>query len=309
MRRYLLVAAAILAVTPMAHAQESEAVQRQAPEQGAESGGAPPVRMAIPRSEAPRPAPEARMPMPRVQQPAPESAQAPRVAVPRLERAPAPQTPTTATAAAADDQRRAVPRTRDRGDNAPVGQAVPRGQVRRDPTPPPPPSGDPSWRAGGRTYSTRPQVYNNYFYSYPYYTYPQRYYPYGYGAFGLGYFYYNPYAWYPRYYGYSGYSGYGYSGYGYSTYGSPGYYNNRSYSVFDIGELRLQVSPRYAQVFIDGYYAGEVDDYDGLFQGIKLESGSYHVELVAPGYETLAFDIRITPGQKITYRGDLRRLP
>jgi hypothetical protein len=202
-----------------------------------------------------------------------------------------------------------VPRTRDRGDNAPVGQAVPRGEVRRDPTPP---SGNPSWRGGARTYSVRPPVYNNYFYSYPYYTYPQRYYPYGYGAFGLGYFYYNPYAWYPRYYGYSGYGYSGYSTYGspgYSTYGSPGYYSNRSTSVFDIGELRLQVSPRYAQVFIDGYYAGEVDDYDGMFQGIKLESGPYHVELVAPGYETLAFDIRITPGQKITYRGDLRRLP
>jgi hypothetical protein len=228
-----------------------------------------------------------------------------------VQQTPAPAPQTTQGAIAADDQRRAVPRARDRGDNAPVGQAVPRGEVRRDPRPP---SGNPSWRGGARTYSVRPPVYNNYFYSYPYYTYPQRYYPYGYGAFGLGYFYYNPYAWYPRYYGYSGYgySGYGYSGYGspgYSTYGSPGYYGNRSTSVFDIGELRLQVSPRYAQVFIDGYYAGEVDDYDGMFQGIKLESGPYHVELVAPGYETLAFDIRITPGQKITYRGDLRRLP
>jgi hypothetical protein len=29
---------------------------------------------------------------------------------------------------------------------------------------------------------------------------------------------------------------------------------------------------------------------------------------VAPGYTTLDFDVRINPGQKITYRGDLRPL-
>ena len=71
------------------------------------------------------------------------------------------------------------------------------------------------------------------------------------------------------------------------------------------GELRLQVFPRNAQVFVDGYYAGIVDDYDGTFQGLKLEAGPYHIEVVAPGFEPLEFDVRILPGQKIEYRGDL----
>ena len=74
----------------------------------------------------------------------------------------------------------------------------------------------------------------------------------------------------------------------------------------DIGELRLQVSPRNAQVFVDGGYAGTVDDYDGTFQSLKLESGSYSIRLQAPGYQTIEFDVRITPTQKITYREDLR---
>ena len=134
-------------------------------------------------------------------------------------------------------------------------------------------------------------MYNNY------YSYPRRYYPYGYGAFGLGYFYYDPYRWYPGYYGYG-------PGYG------PGYYPHFGSGFgFDIGELRLQVFPRNAQVFVDGYYAGTVDDYDGTFQALKLEAGPYQIRISAPGFEDLMFDVRINPGQKINYKGELRRRP
>jgi hypothetical protein len=134
-----------------------------------------------------------------------------------------------------------------------------------------------------------PPVYRNYSY------YPRRLYPYGYGAFGgLGYFYYDPYRWNPGYY--------------YPYGGGPGYYPRVGGYGFDVGELRLQVFPRNAQVFVDGYYAGTVDDYDGVFQALKLESGAYQIRISAPGFEDLMFDVRINPGQKINYRGDLRRL-
>jgi hypothetical protein len=57
---------------------------------------------------------------------------------------------------------------------------------------------------------------------------------------------------------------------------------------------------------VDGYYAGVVDDFDGVFQALRLEEGPYRIEIVAPGYEPIDFDVRIQPGRKITYRGDLR---
>ena len=128
---------------------------------------------------------------------------------------------------------------------------------------------------------------------YPYGYYPRPLYPYGYGAFGLGYFYYDPYAWnaLPLY------------AYDYGFYG-------RSYdSPADTGKLQLKVAPRDAQVYIDGYFAGTVDDYDGRFQSLKLEGGTYHVQIVLPGFRTLEFDVRITPGQKITYTGELQPQP
>jgi PEGA domain-containing protein len=148
----------------------------------------------------------------------------------------------------------------------------------------------------GRTVVVRPPSSYGYYYPRGYYPYVYGAYPYGFGAFGLGYFYYNPYRWYPGY------------APGFSTYS---YYDGyrRPFSTFDIGELRLDVSPRHAQVYVDGYYSGVVDDYDGAFQALKLESGTYRIEITAPGFETLSFDVRIPAGQRIRYQGELRRLP
>ena len=188
--------------------------------------------------------------------------------------------------------RHAVPRgSRSRGDNPRTGTAVPRG-ARRQPAPGPAPNdrgrvdrGRPD--AGRRTVIVRPPlVYGNFDYS------RRRAYPHGFGAFGLGYYYYDPYRWSPG---------------AYPAWAGPGYHGNRWGYGFDIGELRLQVSPRHAQVFIDGYYAGTVNDYDGAFQSLKLESGPYAIQITAPGYDALDFDVRINPGQKVTYRGELRR--
>jgi hypothetical protein len=189
--------------------------------------------------------------------------------------------------AAAEDQRRRGSRTggRDRGDNPVVGRAVPRDarpvpapQVRRDGR------NEPRFRSGA--VYVAPRVYN-------YYQYPRRYYPYGYGAFGLGYFYYDPYTWYPPSY---------YAGPGY--YGGSGYYGGYGFS--DEGELRLAVAPRDADVYVDGYFAGRVDQFDGTFQSLKLEAGAHHIQIVAPGFAPLDFDVRIEPGRKITYRGTLQ---
>ena len=168
-------------------------------------------------------------------------------------------------------------------DNPAVGRAVPRGSR---PAPAPPPStrdgrNDGRYRSGG--VYVAPRVYN-------YYYNPRRYYPYGYGAFGLGYFYYDPYTWYPPSY---------YSGYGY---GGGGYFPN---SFFE-GELRLSVAPRNAEVYVDGYFAGRVDDFDGVFQALRLEEGAHHIQITAPGYLPLDFDVRIEADRKITYRGALQ---
>jgi hypothetical protein len=135
------------------------------------------------------------------------------------------------------------------------------------------------------------------------------------GGYYGGYGYYDP-------WGYGGYSGYG--GYpGYGGYGGAGYYGGyydpwyggypvspqSSYTSSDEGSLKLKLKPRDAEVYVDGYFVGIVDDFDGIFQKMHVESGAHRIEVRAPGYEPLAFDVRITVEHTTTYQGELKRIP
>jgi hypothetical protein len=114
---------------------------------------------------------------------------------------------------------------------------------------------------------------------------------YGYYSFGFG----NG----PSYYG-SSY--YGPSSYGGGVYPQYGYGN----TTFETGNVRLQIRPRDAQVFVDGYYAGCVDDFDGVFQSLRLEQGPHKIEVRMPGYQTFEIDVHVQPGRTLTIREDLR---
>jgi hypothetical protein len=156
-----------------------------------------------------------------------------------------------------------------------------------------------------RVSARRPQVPTP---SIPYY---RGYSPWGFGGVGFGSYYgsfYDPYVFYdpfsPWYGSYGSYGGYG--AYGYPSYGSYGYPS--SYSTLADGSLRLKVKPRDAQVFVDGYYVGVVDDFDGVLQRLHLPSGPHRIEVRAPGYETLTFDVQIRFDETTKYVGDLRRI-
>ena len=149
------------------------------------------------------------------------------------------------------------------------------------------------YSSGGRYYTYAPRYYYSpRYYTYrPYYFYRPNIYTafsFGYGLRGRGFFYYDTF--------YDSYVFYPHTIVRYSDYGRYGY---------PTGNLRLDIEPRDAQVYIDGAYAGLVDDFDGVFQSLRLEAGEYHVEVVLPGFESLEFDVRILPGEKTTYRGDL----
>jgi hypothetical protein len=115
------------------------------------------------------------------------------------------------------------------------------------------------------------------------------YYPWGYGGLGFG-GYYDPW--------YGGYASY----YGYP----PQYYDH---ARRDDGAVRLKVKPREASVYVDGYYVGRVDDFDGIFQRLPLEPGPHRLEIRADDYQSLSVDIRILPDRTITYTGELEPNP
>ena len=170
--------------------------------------------------------------------------------------------------------------SRPRGDRAVRGQAIARGD-------------NPLPSRGG----------DNYYYYSPYYGYN------GYGYYGYGYGYPYRFGYYPVYTGF-GYIYYDpfWGGAGYYGYGaSGGRYSNKDDRDYDIGSLRLKVDPSHAEVYVDGLFRGIVDDFDGVFQRLKLEAGAHRLEIRAGGFQTLVFDVLVTPGETTTYRGDLKR--
>jgi hypothetical protein len=102
---------------------------------------------------------------------------------------------------------------------------------------------------------------------------------------------------------------YGNYGYGYGGYYGPGAYSPWQASGYDIGGIRLKIRPRDAQVFVDGYYAGIVDDFDGTFQSLRLEQGGHKIEVHMTGFEDLELDVHVQPGRTITLSEALRPRP
>jgi len=72
------------------------------------------------------------------------------------------------------------------------------------------------------------------------------------------------------------------------------------------GGIALEVGPYDADVFVDGSYAGHVEDFDGSTQPLTVMAGTHRIEVQAPGYAPLVVDVTVQPGQVIPYRGDLR---
>jgi hypothetical protein len=70
------------------------------------------------------------------------------------------------------------------------------------------------------------------------------------------------------------------------------------------GGLRLAVTPTNAQVFVDGYYVGTVDDVNARRE-LPLDAGPHRLKFIASQYQTLAVDVQIAPDETVTYRGTL----
>jgi hypothetical protein len=97
----------------------------------------------------------------------------------------------------------------------------------------------------------------------------------------------------------------GYPGYGYG-YGAGGYAPGPGYET---GAVRLKIKPREAQVFVDGYYAGVVDEFDGAFQRLRLEEGPHTIQVRLDDHEPLEFKVYVVYDRTTTLRGELQRVP
>lgn len=68
------------------------------------------------------------------------------------------------------------------------------------------------------------------------------------------------------------------------------------------GGVRIKGAARDAQVYVDGAYAGIVDDFDGVFQRLTLEPGPHQLEVRTPGISPVPFDVNVQVGRTLTIR-------
>ncbi len=130
------------------------------------------------------------------------------------------------------------------------------------------------------------------------------------GYYGGGYYggYYRPYYSRPYYWGYGSYpwGGLYFDSYWYG--GGPTYYGGSYVQPYgDTGAVRIMVDKEKAKVYVDGYYAGVVDDFDGLFQRLYVSPGRHDITLKLDGYQTERFDVYVQEGGTVKIKHDMVR--
>jgi hypothetical protein len=73
-------------------------------------------------------------------------------------------------------------------------------------------------------------------------------------------------------------------------------------------EVRVLAVPKEAAVYVDGFYAGIVDDFDGVFQALPLPPGGHEITLYLEGYRTVRRNLYLRPASTLKLRETMEAL-
>jgi hypothetical protein len=93
---------------------------------------------------------------------------------------------------------------------------------------------------------------------------------------------------------------YPYYGYGYPYWA----YNDSSTD----GSLKTEITPKEAQVYVDGYYAGVADDFDGAFKRLHATPGGHAITLHLEGYRTVTQNLYVRPDSTVKVKETMEKL-
>jgi hypothetical protein len=113
-------------------------------------------------------------------------------------------------------------------------------------------------------------------------------------------------------------------GFYYGPYFGPYFYNPWFYSSFwwyppygygypyywgAIGaNVRVQVQPKSAEVYVDGYLAGIVDQFDGMFQDLVVAPGGREITIYQEGYKSIVQRMYLSVGSSYKIKGVMEKL-
>jgi hypothetical protein len=70
-------------------------------------------------------------------------------------------------------------------------------------------------------------------------------------------------------------------------------------------EIKLDVNPNRAAVFVDGVFVGHVAEFGGVGRALLVTPGKRKVKISLPGYQPFETDIELVANQKSTIKTDL----
>ena len=70
-------------------------------------------------------------------------------------------------------------------------------------------------------------------------------------------------------------------------------------------EIRLNVRPDRAAVFLDDNYVGHVDDFYGLDRAMLVMPGKHNIKIALGGYKTFETELTLLPRQKFALKTEL----
>jgi hypothetical protein len=72
-------------------------------------------------------------------------------------------------------------------------------------------------------------------------------------------------------------------------------------------EIKLDVNPNRAAVFVDGVFIGHVAEFNGVGKALLVEPGKRKIKISLPGYQTFETDIDLVANQKSTVKTELMK--
>lgn len=70
-------------------------------------------------------------------------------------------------------------------------------------------------------------------------------------------------------------------------------------------QIKLQVTPERAAVFVDDAFAGTVGEFSGAGHGMLVSPGKHRIRIALPGYQDFDTEVSLLARQKITIKTDL----
>jgi hypothetical protein len=70
-------------------------------------------------------------------------------------------------------------------------------------------------------------------------------------------------------------------------------------------EIKLDVKPNRAAVFVDGVFIGHIAEFTGVGKALLVAPGKHKIKISLPGYHTFETDIDLMANQKSTIKTDM----